>query len=108
VFVIVEGTKAGIVPARVAQLDSRLGDKVYDIDFGFDLIYDRHVVGIIDSIEGKRKSMCRTSLWNHKGANEPVHIHIDGQTVYDVRIGWVLLTFDLFTALASLEGRCSS
>jgi hypothetical protein len=75
----VEGTKAGIVPARVAQLDSRLGDEVYDIDFGFDLIYDRHVVEIIDSIEWKRKSMRRTSLWNHKGVNKPVHIHVNGQ-----------------------------
>ena len=41
-LVIVERTKACIVPARMAQFDTRLRDKVYDIDFGFDLINDRH------------------------------------------------------------------
>jgi len=42
VLVIVERTKARIVPAGMSQFDSRLRDKVYDIDFGFDLINDRH------------------------------------------------------------------
>src|SRR6266498_5316673 len=56
VLVIVERTKACIVPARMAQLDPRLRDQVYDIYFGFNLINDRHVGGIIDSIEWNGKS----------------------------------------------------
>jgi hypothetical protein len=38
----VERTKPGIVPAGMPQLDSGLRDKVYNIDFGFNLINDRH------------------------------------------------------------------
>jgi hypothetical protein len=30
----------------VPQLDSRLGDEVYDIDLRFDLINDRHANGL--------------------------------------------------------------
>jgi hypothetical protein len=41
----------------MAQLDPRLGDKVYDIYSGFDLINNRHVFGIIDSIEWNGKSI---------------------------------------------------
>jgi hypothetical protein len=46
VFVIVEWTETGIVPARMAQLNARLGDKVDNIDFRFDLINDRHAGGL--------------------------------------------------------------
>jgi hypothetical protein len=43
VLVIVEGTKTRIVPARMPQFDPCLRDEVYNIDFGFDLIDDRHI-----------------------------------------------------------------
>src|SRR5215211_2119806 len=42
VLVIVEGTKPRIILALMAKFDPRLRDKVYNIDFGFDLINDRH------------------------------------------------------------------
>src|ERR1051325_228120 len=56
-LVIVEWTKTGIVPARVAQFDACLRDKVNDIYFRFDLINDRHIGKIIDLIEWNRKSV---------------------------------------------------
>jgi hypothetical protein len=37
-LVIVEGTEARIIFARVAQFDTCLGHEVYDIYFGFDFI----------------------------------------------------------------------
>jgi hypothetical protein len=49
-LVIVKGTKARVVPACMAKFHPRFRNEVYDIDFGFDLIDDRHAV-IIDSIE---------------------------------------------------------
>src|ERR1041385_8201909 len=42
VLVFVEGAKACIVPAGMAQLDACLRGKIHDIYFGFNLINDRH------------------------------------------------------------------
>jgi hypothetical protein len=39
-LVVVEWTKARVVAAGMTQLDPGFGDKVYDIDPGFDLIDD--------------------------------------------------------------------
>jgi hypothetical protein len=39
VLVLVEGTKARVVPSGVAQFYTGLGDEVHDVYFGFDFIY---------------------------------------------------------------------